>query len=714
MSNNPNDEKINQQGGVNIVNSKVTVKGDVVGRDKNIFNIFSGKDAEQDRRNQLILLDKVKTFWIEGVLERSVYSVMRIDLGAVEETGAVDRPWDMVVESEGAEKIQIPHGQAIIETFDAMNHSLLILGAPGSGKTMTLLELANDLLKRASESPNAPIPVVFNLSSWVTRQQPLADWLVEELQTKYQIPRKMSKQWIKDGVILPLLDGLDEVHAESREACVVAINKFQTDYGLLGGIVVCSRVEEYNALKTHLKLQGAILIQPLTQDQVNDWLNAAGDKLASLRSALLTDATLRELTQTPLMLTVMGLAYQNRQVETTTVTSVESRRQQIFGAYIDQMFKRVARTKSQLYSRGQTLKWLAWLAKKMQAHGQSVFLVDGLQPSWLHGKRKLWLYFFLSRFTSVVAFSIAVNVFVQVTPLMTMVFGISWAIVDLLLASRPNFAFRSATRLIALTFAWMLASFSNLVAVTFSYTNVSADYWTMPVLEILLAPVILGPFFGMYGVEDKLEKDIRFLGTLGWSWRRAGSGSIIGFGIGVVVSVIAWLAVITVLEASADLFEPPYTFILFCGVFMPFFGLMVGVPIGALFGGIVPKISRGQSASSWTSKLKNWVVASTPIVLVVSFLWVLLSAFAISFLGFAGVVGAIILGVFAGVLAMFWFGIFSAIRHFTLRFIITFSEHIPFNLSRFLDYAVDRIFMQRVGNGYIFIHRALLEYFAEQ
>jgi len=165
MSNNPNDEKINQQGGVNIVNSKVTVKGDVVGRDKNIFNIFTGKDTEQDRRNQLILLDKVKTFWIEGVLDRSVYSVMRIDLGAVEETGAVDRPWDMVVESEGAEKIQLPHGQAIIETFDAMNHSLLILGAPGSGKTMTLLELANDLIKRAGESPNAPIPVVFNLSS---------------------------------------------------------------------------------------------------------------------------------------------------------------------------------------------------------------------------------------------------------------------------------------------------------------------------------------------------------------------------------------------------------------------------------------------------------------------------------------------------------------------------------------------------------------------
>jgi hypothetical protein len=36
----------------------------------------------------------------------------------------------------------------------------------------------------------------------------------------------------------------------------------------------------------------------------------------------------------------------------------------------------------------------------------------------------------------------------------------------------------------------------------------------------------------------------------------------------------------------------------------------------------------------------------------------------------------------------------------------------PFNYIRFLDYATDRIFLHKVGSGYIFIQRMLMEYFA--
>jgi hypothetical protein len=33
-------------------------------------------------------------------------------------------------------------------------------------------------------------------------------------------------------------------------------------------------------------------------------------------------------------------------------------------------------------------------------------------------------------------------------------------------------------------------------------------------------------------------------------------------------------------------------------------------------------------------------------------------------------------------------------------------------LVPFLDYTADRIFLRKVGGGYIFIHRMLLDYFA--
>ena len=39
------------------------------------------------------------------------------------------------------------------------------LGAPGAGKTTLLLQLVHDLLQRAAQDPEQPIPVVFPLSS---------------------------------------------------------------------------------------------------------------------------------------------------------------------------------------------------------------------------------------------------------------------------------------------------------------------------------------------------------------------------------------------------------------------------------------------------------------------------------------------------------------------------------------------------------------------
>ena len=52
------------------------------------------------------------------------------------------------------------------------------------------------------------------------------------------------------------------------------------------------------------------------------------------------------------------------------------------------------------------------------------------------------------------------------------------------------------------------------------------------------------------------------------------------------------------------------------------------------------------------------------------------------------------------------------IRRLLLRILIHWTGHLPLNLNRFLDYATYRIFLYRVGGGYIFIHRYLMEYFA--
>jgi hypothetical protein len=64
-------------------------------------------------------------------------------------------------------------------------------------------------------------------------------------------------------------------------------------------------------------------------------------------------------------------------------------------------------------------------------------------------------------------------------------------------------------------------------------------------------------------------------------------------------------------------------------------------------------------------------------------------------------------------LGLIFGGGLACIRHFTLRLILQRNNYMPWNYARFLDYTVDRIFLQKVGGGYIFIHRMLLEHFAQ-
>ena len=169
-----------------------------------------------------------------------------------------------------------------------------------------------------------PLPVVLNLSSWALKQKPISIWLVEELSSKYQVSKNLGKAWVADQQLLLLLDGLDEVKAERREACIQSLNQFMQDYGQTE-IVVCSRRQDYESLSK--RLQSAIYIQSLSSEQVNQYLKQTGDQLKALKFILQKDTILQELAKSPLMLSVMSLVYQNKSVaELPRSSSIEESR----------------------------------------------------------------------------------------------------------------------------------------------------------------------------------------------------------------------------------------------------------------------------------------------------------------------------------------------------------------------------------------------------
>lgn len=83
-----------------------------------------------------------------------------LNLGKEQQPHQVQRPWDVSVKVGEQRSFQLSPETSILEVFDepTISGKLLILGKPGSGKTTTLLELAQALCDRAEADSEAPVP----------------------------------------------------------------------------------------------------------------------------------------------------------------------------------------------------------------------------------------------------------------------------------------------------------------------------------------------------------------------------------------------------------------------------------------------------------------------------------------------------------------------------------------------------------------------------
>jgi hypothetical protein len=72
----------------------------------------------------------------------------------------------------------------------------------------------------------------------------------------------------------------------------------------------------------------------------------------------------------------------------------------------------------------------------------------------------------------------------------------------------------------------------------------------------------------------------------------------------------------------------------------------------------------------------------------------------------------ILVGLSAGLMVELLNGGLASLRHYVLRFLLWRSGSMSWNYPRFLDTAYEQILLRKVGGGYIFLHRLLLDYFA--
>ncbi len=337
------------------------------------------------------LLEAVKRE-VNQRLEQSLHNAVAIDLRKEKPPERMPRLCDIEVKIGNHPNSRLPPDKSVTNVFDDTEGKLLILGALGGGKTTTLLELAKDLINRAQNDPEQPIPVLFDLLSW-KKNLILADWIVAQLKSKYGIQDKIGKQLIQQQKLLPLLDGLDELEPRQRELCLQAINRLLVGENPVKHLVVCTPLEEYKRCKTRLRLQGAVYLRPLTEPQIKEYLVKASS--LQLWYGIEDDPNLLELAKAPLFLCMMTLAYEEILIHAwKRLPSKEERLKYLLNAYVRWLVTR--KIKSRYYRKEPrpeaTRPWLVFLAKRMKEDKQVEFVMSQIQPHWLQTNSQKSMY----------------------------------------------------------------------------------------------------------------------------------------------------------------------------------------------------------------------------------------------------------------------------------------------------------------------------------
>jgi len=184
-----------------------------------------------------------------------------------------------------------------------------------------------------------------------------------------------------------LFDGLDEVKEEAYAACLEALNVFQAQHK--PPMVVCSRAKDYESLPQKLNLKSAILLSPLSQAEVDEFLTTSS--LTRLKTPATSDAVVDEMSRNPFLLNTMAYAYDDANPDLEGMSKPRDpaeRREHLFEAYIRRRF---AESQRQPYDLDDTLRYLRFLAKNMQAYSQTIFRPELIDERWLGKALPGWM-----------------------------------------------------------------------------------------------------------------------------------------------------------------------------------------------------------------------------------------------------------------------------------------------------------------------------------
>lgn len=203
-----------------------------------------------------------------------------------------------------------------IDTWRAISEygRLMIVGAPGSGKSMLVRHLALLLAESGLRGPTNIVPVVFDLNRLNDSELGLEQMLVQVFQLNdFPHADQFVNLSLKQGTLMLLFDGLDEVNSQNRAAVVKRIQDFLDEFKETPAIITCRKAVYHQEFADYV--QATLEIDEFSDNQIWRFLEAWKDEMPTNKSIEQLIQTLRDrprimaLARNPLLLTIIAYLY---------------------------------------------------------------------------------------------------------------------------------------------------------------------------------------------------------------------------------------------------------------------------------------------------------------------------------------------------------------------------------------------------------------------
>jgi hypothetical protein len=367
--------------------------------------------------------------------------------------------------------------------------------------------------------------------------------------------------------------------------------------------------------------------------------------------------------------------------------------------------------------------WLSWLARQMHERDQSVFYLEGMQPDWLLERWRqhamTWGPAAVLGLVGGLVFGLPIGVIIGPLECLAawLVGGLAFGVVAFSREIQPvegmHWSWAGARRGITSSILRTVA-FWPLVGLV---VVVVADSWVFPrgIIVWLVGGLIGGLVGSLHLGRARPNEGIR---------RSSPSGLMFGLSFGLVFGLVAFMLVHVFFDRVG--WEMPGLGSVDLGPIRMWTGWLVRAALVWLVGGLVFGLLGGlvrglePAPPSPRTRANEGIRRSARSALVGALVGGLvfglvrgLGRWLPAWEGF-WVVISLAGGLLFGLLFGLGYGGRAWLQHQILRLFLWRKGHTPLRYVRFLNYAAERIFLRKVGGGYIFIHRMLQDYFADQ